>query len=335
MTRITVPVRAPEFPDDIAWLQGGRLTMAGLRSNPVLIDFWDYTCVNCLRTIPYLREWHSRYANYGLVIVGVHSPEFAFAHEKGYVARAVEQLAIEYPVVLDNNYQIWDAYCNRYWPAKYLVDKDGYVRAYHFGEGAYQKTESMIQNLLRDLSPGIDLPEVMAPIRPEDTIGAVCYRGTPELYLGHLRGRIGNAEALPDKATRYREALPEREGHAYLGGDWLLGGEALSRPKGAEEESCLYLRYSAREVNLVAYPPPAGSGSIEVVQDGHPLTEEESGADIRFDEGRSFVLIDEPRMYALVNNDTFGTHELTLAMASDEIGLFAFTFVTCVSEPSV
>jgi thiol-disulfide isomerase/thioredoxin len=330
VTRITVPVRAPEFPSDVTWLQGGPLTMHDLRGRPVLIDFWDYTCVNCLRTIPYLKEWHARYAPHGLVIIGVHAPEFAFARERGYVARAVKDLGIEYPIVLDNSHAIWDAYANRYWPAKYLVDKDGYVRAYHFGEGAYEEVESQIQSLIKEASPDAELPEIMPPMREEDRPGAVCYRGTPEVYLGYGRGRIGNSDVSPDKAARYHEELTERDGYAYLAGDWLLGKESLSRPEGAGGESNLYLRYAAKEVNLVVYPPRQ-PGKIELLQDGHPLPAEDAGADVRFEDGRSVITVDQPRMYILVNNREFGTHDLTLSTASDGVGLYAFTFVTCVA----
>lgn len=330
MTRITVPVRAPEFPSDVTWLQGGPLTMHDLRGRPVLIDFWDYTCVNCLRTIPYLKEWHARYSPHGLVIIGVHAPEFAFARERGYVARAVTDLGIEYPVVLDNSHAIWDAYANRYWPAKYLVDKDGYVRAYHFGEGAYEEVESQIQSLIKEASPDAELPEVMPPMREEDKPGAVCFRGTPELYLGYARGRIGNSDVWPDKAARYHEELTERDDHAYLAGDWLLGKESLSRPEEPTGESSLYLRYSAKEVNLVVYPPRQ-PGRMEFLQDGHPLPAEDAGADVRFEDGRSVVIVDQPRMYMLVNNREFGMHDLSLSTTSDGIGLYAFTFVTCVA----
>ena len=331
MTTISVPVRAPEFPPDVTWLQGGPLSMADLRGRPVLIDFWDYTCVNCLRTIPYLKEWHQRYGPLGLVIIGVHSPEFTFAREPGYVGRAVRDLGIEYPIVLDNSYAIWDAYANRYWPAKYLVDKDGYVRAYHFGEGAYEDVESRIQALIKEARPDADLPPVMAPVREEDRPGAVCYRGTPELYLGYDRGRIGNADLSPDRSARYEEELTERDGYAYLAGDWLIGKESLSRPDGAGGESKLYLRYEAKEVNLVAHPPSRQPGKIELLQDGHPLPPEDAGADLRFEDGRSFIVVDQPRMYMLVNNREFGTHDLSLTTTDDGIALYAFTFVTCVS----
>jgi len=330
VTRITVPVRAPEFPSDVTWLQGGPLTMHDLHGRPVLIDFWDYTCVNCLRTIPYLKKWHVRYAPHGLAIIGVHAPEFAFARERDYVARAVKDLGIEYPILLDNSYAIWDAYANRYWPAKYLVDTNGYVRFYHFGEGAYEEVEGQIQSLIKEASLDAKLPEIMPPMREEDKPGAVCHRGTPELYLGYARGRIGNTDVWPDKAASYREEMTERDGYAYLAGDWLLGKESLSRPEGATGESKLYLRYAAKEVNLVIYPPRQ-PGRVELLQDGRPLPAEDAGPDVRFEEGRSAVTIDQPRMYMLVNNREFGTHDLSLSTTSDGIGLYAFTFVTCVA----
>jgi thiol-disulfide isomerase/thioredoxin len=331
VTRISVPVRTPEFPGDVTWLQGGPLRMQELRGRPVLIDFWDYTCVNCLHTIPYLKEWNVRYSPYGLVIIGVHSPEFAFARERGYVARAVGDLGIEYPVLLDNSYSLWDAYANRYWPAKYLIDKDGYLRAYHFGEGAYEEVEGLLQSLIREVSPEAKLPPVMPAMREEDKPGAVCYRGTTDLYLGYSRGRIGNADVWPDKPARYREELTERDGYAYLAGEWLLGKESLTRPEGVEGESRLFLRYSAKEVNLVAYPPRQ-PGKLELLQDGHPLAPEDAGEDVTFEDARSVVIVDQPRMFMLVNNREFDTHDLSISTASDGMGLYAFTFVTCVAE---
>ena len=148
------PVHAPEFPPNVTWLQGGPLKMADLRGRPVLIDFWDYTCLNCLRTLPYVKEWHRRYSSLGLQVVGVHAPEFSFAREHNNVVKAVREQGIEYPVVLDNEYAIWQAYANRYWPAKYLVDAQGYIRGYHHGEGAYRETEEALQALLRESFPG-------------------------------------------------------------------------------------------------------------------------------------------------------------------------------------
>jgi thiol-disulfide isomerase/thioredoxin len=262
------PVRAPEFPPDVAWLQGGPLKMADLRGRPVLIDFWDYTCVNCLRTLPYVREWHRRYGSLGLTVVGVHAPEFSFAHNADHVRRAVAEHAIEYAVVVDNDYAVWQAYANRYWPAKYLVDGEGYLRYYHFGEGGYAETEGAIQVLLRDAFPQIILPDLMAPVRDEDKPGAVCYRVTPELYLGYQRGRIGNTSGLePDKPATYRGLGKHAEGHFYLEGDWLLGAESVARPVGATGESRLHVKYMAKEVNLVIAPPLAGGdATLQLLQ---------------------------------------------------------------------
>src|SRR3990172_4311841 len=162
------PVRAQEFPTGVTWLQGGPLRLTDLRGRPVLIDFWDYTCLNCLRTLPYLKEWHRRYGSLGLTIVGVHAPEFSFAHNGEHVRRAVAERGLAYPIALDNDYAIWQAYANRYWPAKYLIDQEGYLRYYHFGEGAYGETEGAIQTLLREAMPEILLPGLMAPVRDTD-----------------------------------------------------------------------------------------------------------------------------------------------------------------------
>ena len=148
------PVRAPEFPQNVNWIQGGPKTMAELKGRVVLIDFWDYTCVNCINTLPYVKEWHKRYADAGLVIIGVHAPEFSFAHNGDHVRASVAEHGLEYPIVQDNDYAIWQAYANRYWPAHYLINHEGYLTYYHFGEGAYAETEEAIQKALETLMLG-------------------------------------------------------------------------------------------------------------------------------------------------------------------------------------
>jgi thiol-disulfide isomerase/thioredoxin len=335
MTEEQGPVRAPEFPQNVTWLQGGPLSLAGLRGNPVLIDFWDYTCLNCLRTLPYLKEWHRRYAEHGLTIIGVHAPEFSFARNGEHVQRAVRELGIEYPVVLDNDYAIWQVYANRYWPAKYLVDHEGYLRYYHFGEGAYGETEQAIQTLLKQRTPDLLLPGLMEPVRDEDRPGAVCYRVTPELYLGYQRGRIGNtAGIVPDRPATYRDLPKHAEGFFFLEGDWLLSGEHVARPVGASGPSRLHVRYMAKDVNLVAHPPiHGGPARIELLHDGAPVAAEDAGEDARVEDGKAVVTVDTPRMYRLLSNRDMDTRELTLVTESDGVMLFAFTFTTaCVAE---
>jgi thiol-disulfide isomerase/thioredoxin len=321
------PVRAPEFPPEVTWLQGGPLRLADLRGKPVLIDFWDYTCLNCLRTLPYVREWYRRYGPIGLTVVGVHAPEFSFARESGNVLRAVREHDVQYPVVLDNDYAIWQAYANRYWPAKYLLDGNGYLRYYHFGEGAYAQTEEAIQLLLKESFPQLLLPGIMEPVREEDRPGAACYRVTPELYLGYQRGAIANTNIVPDQAHTYRDPGKHMDAHAYLDGDWLLAGEYLARPAGASAESRLTLPYMAKDVNLVIHPPTFGGAAIfNVLQDGRPIATEDAGADVV----AGVLTIDAPRMYRLVANREIDRHELTLATTSDGVALYAFTFTSCV-----
>jgi thiol-disulfide isomerase/thioredoxin len=327
------PVRAPDLPPGVTWLQGGPLSLAELRGRPLLVDFWDYTCLNCLRTLPYVKEWHRRYAEHGLAVVGVHAPEFSFAHNVDHVRRAVAEQGLEYPIVIDNDYAIWQAYANRYWPAKYLVDREGYLRYYHFGEGAYQETESEVQALLREAFPQIVLPGLLDPVREEDMPGAVCYRVTPELYLGYQRGRIGNTAGIVlDKPATYRDLDKHAEGYFFLEGDWMLTAEMVARPVGAAGESCLHVKYMAKEVNLVIQPPLAGGDAhIELLQDGSLLAAEDAGADVRIEDGGAFVYLDTPRMYRLVSNREIDTHELTLVTTSDGVSLYAFTFGSCVA----
>lgn len=326
------PVRAPEFPASVVWLQGGPLKMSDLRGRPVLIDFWDYTCINCIHTLPYLNEWHRRYAPLGLTIVGVHAPEFSFARDRGNVERAVREHRIEYPVALDNEYAIWQLYANRYWPAKYLVDGQGYIRGYHHGEGAYRETEEALQALLRESFPEILLPGLMDALRDEDKEGAVCYRVTPELYIGYQRGIVGNvADVVPDKASTYRDPGKHMDGAAYLDGDWLLAGEYLARPAGASGESRITIPYMAKDVNIVVHPPTyGGAATISVLQDGAPIAAEDAGADVVAGGATAIVTVDAPRMYRLVSNREIDHHELTLVTTSDGVAMYAFTFTSCV-----
>ena len=183
-------VRAPEIGR--VWLNSTPLSFRQLRGRVVLVDFWDYTCVNCIRTLPYVQAWHERYRDKGLTVIGVHTPEFTFAQYESNVERGIREFGLTYPIVIDSNREIWKAFANRYWPTKYLLDKEGYLRFGHFGEGGYGECEQVIQELLREIDPSLELPALMEPLREEDHVGAVCYRASGELYLGNRRGRIGN-----------------------------------------------------------------------------------------------------------------------------------------------
>ena len=323
MPQISETVLAPELEGG-NWIQHGPVVLKELRDKAVvLVDFWDYTCVNCIRTLPYVVEWNRRYAKSGLVIVGVHAPEFSFAREGSHVAEAVARFGLEYPIVLDNEYAIWRAYSNRFWPAKYLIDAKGRIRYYHFGEGSYQETEVAIQGLLRELSPTVSLPSPMEPMRDTDQPGAVCYRVTPELYLGHARGQFGNPEGvMRDRAHDYRDVGPHVEGMSYLGGRWRVEQESS---RAEAPGAAISLRYTAKDVNLVMAPPEGASVRLEIVLDGA----QRAGDDVKFEGERGFVTVDQPRMYSLVANDAVVSGAITLRAEQAGVSVYAFTFISC------
>jgi len=332
MTQEQAKVHAPDLVGGY-WVNGEPVSMPAQKGKVVLIDFWDYTCVNCIRTLPYVAEWHRRYVDKGLVVVGVHAPEFSFGKELDGVSAAIEDLGIEYPVVMDNGLAIWQAYANRYWPAKYLVDREGYVRYYHFGEGNYRETEEVVQGLLREIDSEVELPEPMSPVRDSDGPGAVCYRVTPELYLGFQRGQIGNPTGyVPSSSNTYKDPGMHAEGYVYLSGDWRADEEYVMKPYGSETESAVAIRYMSKEVNLVMNPLLGSACRAYLTQDEAPLAKEDAGEDVKFeDDGRAYVEVDKPRMYRLIDNREIGTHDLTLSTTSPGLALYAFTFVSCVA----
>jgi len=265
--------------DARTWLNSEPLTATSLRGRVVLVDFWTYSCVNWLRTLPYVSAWHERYRDRGLVVVGAHAPEFGFEHDLGNVRRAVAELGVRYPVVIDNDFAVWRAFENHYWPAVYLVDGDGRVRFQHFGEEAYDETERAIQQAL-----GVDEP--IADVEAGGLSEAADWAGlhSPETYLGRER-RDGRVDGHPRTLKLNRWALT---------GAWSVSGEAAKL--GAAGGAIAY-RFQARDVNLVLAPPAAGeSVRFTVLIDGEPpgehhgLDADSSGAGTVF----------EPRMYQLV-----------------------------------
>ncbi|MFQ5662503.1 MAG: redoxin domain-containing protein [Terriglobia bacterium] len=324
---------APEIGQN--WINSPGLTLTQLRGRVGLIDFWDYTCVNCLRTLPYLIEWDQRYRDNGLTVIGVHAPEFTFARRAQLVAQAVKELGIAYPVVLDNDYQIWRAFANRCWPAKYLIDKDGFVRFFHFGEGAYPETEAAIQELLREINPRVKLPPLLPPLRETDRPGTVCYPATPELYLGYHRGRVGNGEGFQrDTAADYKLPQDVPTDVFSLEGRWAARPEFLeSATKDGQKPARLLLPYLAKEINLVMAPARANEFTVQVGQEGAPVPPADAGEDIEFTPGgESIVRVREPKMYRLVANAAFGPRRLELEVPHPGLGLYAFTFVSCPAD---
>lgn len=320
-----MPLRVPELASG-TWVQGPEVSIAFARGAVVLVDFWESTCVNCLRTLPYLKAWHERYARRGLVVVGVHTPEFEVTADPAVVRAAVAAEGIPYPVLLDAGKATWERFANKFWPSKYLADARGYLRYEHVGEGAYGETEAWIQRLLREAGEQAPMPEPLAPLRVEDAPGAVCHPATRELQLGWHRGKLLAAEGYrPGEEVRHapRES-PAPPGMLAARGLWRHEAEYLeAREAGAELE----LACDAAGVNLVA----AGEGGeLEVEVDGAPVAPAERGADLAEHDGRTVARWDRPRLLRLVDSGTFRRRLVTLRFRSPGARAYAVSFGSCV-----
>lgn len=324
-------VRAPEIGR--VWLNSTPLSIRQLRGRVVLVDFWDYTCVNCIRTLPYVQAWHERYGDKGLTVIGVHTPEFTFAQYESNVERGIREFGLTYPIVIDSDREIWKAFANRYWPTKYVLDQEGYLRYAQFGEGGYAECEQVIQELLREIDTAVQLPPLMEAVREEDQAGAVCCRATGELYLGYGRGRMGNEGGFKEgKIDDYSFAGSMEENLFYADGRWASTAEYFEAVENGAHT--LRLKYEAAAVNLVMARPHVPYAEVVVLQDGKPLTHKQATRDTRFRPAvgagqESFLVVDSARMYFLLDNHEFGAHELELR-CSPGVAAFAFTFTSCV-----
>jgi len=319
-----------DFSGASAWLNvPGPVTPADLRGKVVLVDFWEYSCINCLRTLPYLREWYKRYRDDGFVIVGVHTPEFGFTGDKKNVQGAAQRLDVTWPVALDDDYAIWKRYGVNEWPTELLFDQSGALVESSAGEGGYQKTEAAIQSLLRKSDPGLAMPALMA-LLPQDNYlkpGAVCYPQTPEILIENRP--VGNPSRFGDPSSdlNYNDrGTTHADGGIYLDGYWHATKQALVFGGGG---GYIAVPYHAIQVNAVIVPT-GGAGRVRVVQDGKPVAREDAGPDLRFDaEGTSYVTVDAPRAYDLLTNQKFAEHELRLYPDRVGLGFFDFAFESC------
>jgi thiol-disulfide isomerase/thioredoxin len=324
---ISVPLHAPELAPGL-WVQGPEVTLRAERGRVVLVDFWESTCLNCLRTLPYLKTWHQRYAGRGLAIVGVHTPEFDLSADPALVAAAVRDEGIPYPVLLDADRATWDRFANHYWPSRYLIDARGYLRYERFGEGAYGETEDWIQRLLREAGDTAPMPGILEPVRAEDRPGAVCHPATRETHLGFHRGRLLAAEGYrPGEEVWHRNREEETPPGMFAArGRWLHEAEFLeSREPGAE----LDLVCDAAGVNLVLAP----AGELEIEVDGAPVAAGERGADVVERDGRTFAVWERGRLVRLVDSAEFRRRRLVLRFPRAGARAYAFSFSTCVSPP--
>jgi thiol-disulfide isomerase/thioredoxin len=310
--------RLPGFDGATEWLNSPPLTAAELRGKVVLVDFWTYTCINWLRTLPYIRAWAEKYKEHGLVTIGVHTPEFSFEHEVDNVRWATQDMSVEYPVAIDSDYAVWSAFDNHYWPALYFVDAEGQIRHHHFGEGAYEQSEAMIQQLLGD-----DSGLVSVAGRGAEAAADWTSLKSPENYLGHDRTEnfASPGGAVLNERRVYAAPARLKLNQWALSGEWTMESEATVVN---ERNGQITNRFHARDLHLVMGPatgePPV---RFRVLIDG-----ESPGAahgDDVDELGRGTAT--EQRLYQLIRQrDRIAEHTFEITFLDPGVEVYAFTF---------
>jgi len=302
------PTPAPELQGLTNWINSPPLTITQLKGKVVLVDFWTYSCINCIRTLPYIEKWYQAYHGKGLVIIGVNTPEFAFEHNPANVQAAVKKDGIAYPVALDNNYSTWDAYNNDSWPADYLIDRDGNIRYVSLGEGDYDKTEKAIQLLLGVNSP-LQTPGGTVPITQDQT---------PETYFGTNRAQnYTGTPTLNNGTSDFRQAATLSQNKWTLGGSWQITSEAITSNSNA---STLTFRVNAKDVYMVAAAgSTAPSQAVAVSLPGNAA--EQYGSDV----SNGQAVVDSSRLYHIVSLKQASSTTVTLTVPKG-VSLYTFTF---------
>jgi thiol-disulfide isomerase/thioredoxin len=317
---------APEFKGITSYINTNGTKLSDLKGKVVLVDFWTYSCINCIRTLPYLVDWNQKYSDKGLVIVGIHSPEFEFEKNIDNVKQAVARFGIKYPVLLDNDHGTWNAYQNNYWPRKYLVDSEGYIRYDHIGEGGYAETENAIRNLLAERSnqqgletTNLNQTKLIVPNTPSVDLNQI---KTPELYFGYqyARSQLGNIEGFnPEKTVNYTIPSSNLDTNViYLQGLWKNNPDnmELVGPDGK-----ITLVFSAKSVNIVA----GGKGQVTVREDGNGVQTNNSSKGNDTDaEGK--LSIDGQRLYNIADNTNYGNHHIDIDAKGPGFKIYTFTF---------
>jgi thiol-disulfide isomerase/thioredoxin len=319
--RLPVEGELPSFGGATGWLNSPPLAPAGLRGKVVLVNFWTYTCVNWLRQFPYVRAWAAKYSDAGLVVIGVHTPEFSFEHDLGNVRREVQDLKVDYPVAIDNDYAVWQAFDNHYWPALYFADTAGRIRHHHFGEGEYQQSEMVLQQLLAEAGSDAGHDVVSVEARGAEAPADWAALRSPETYAGYERTEnfASPGGAVPGRRHSYQAPAELRLNHWALSGEWTMEEEAATLNEAGGQ---IAYRFHARDVNLVMGPAsPDISVPFQVLIDGQPPGAAH-GADVD-DQGHGTVT--GPRLHQLIRQPgriTDRTAEITFL----EPGVQAYSF---------
>lgn len=314
----------PPLDGAVQWLNSPPLTAQALKGKVVLVDFWTYSCINCLRTLPYVKAWAEKYRDQGLVVIGVHAPEFAFERNVGNVTKAMKDLGITYPVAIDNDYKIWRAFNNEYWPAHYFADAQGRIRYHHFGEGDYAESERVIQQLLREagaakVADGLINASAEGVQRAPDMNEVL----SPETYVGYQRSEhfVPETSLVPDKSTTYNPPSQLALNDWSLGGQWTVGSE---RATSSAPASRIVYRFHARDLHLVLGPAADGKPvRFKVLIDGK-APGDAHGTDVAPDGSGS---VTEQRLYQLVRQpDGVTDRTFSIEFLDPGVSAYAFTF---------
>lgn len=316
------PAAMPSLTGATQWLNSQPLNPEMLRGKVVLVDFWTYSCINCLRTLPYLKAWNEKYRAQGLVIIGVHAPEFAFEKDRHNVEQAVRDLGLTYPVAMDNQYAIWNAFKNEYWPAHYLIDAQGRIRHQHFGEGAYRETEQMIRALLKEAGQLATADEPVQVAGAGATLAAADMERSPETYLGYARQQnlASPEQVIQNVAVQYSSPRALKLNQWGLSGKWLISDEAAALQASGGAVS---YRFRGRDLHLVLGSQSGKPVRFKVTLDGF-APGLDHGADI---DAQGFGVIREQRLYQLIRQSgKIAVHTFRIEFLDADAEAFAFTF---------
>lgn len=323
---------APDFKNIKAWINSPPLSMFQLRKRIVLLDFWTYSCVNCRRTLPFLKMLHEKYSDKGLLIIGIHTPEFEFEKSLENVKKAVEREGIKYPVALDSENTTWKLYGNMYWPRRALVNGRGKIVLEQVGEEGFTELELKIIEMLHEMGVRADwtIEKDMKVSREERLMNyAKMQRRTPEIYLGWERNQgFGNSQVcIPKSCVHFIDRGDHKDNVVYLQGDWIQQKESLKHE--GNDTGYVVLKYTAKSVNAVLKPHlDGGRFRVYIYLDGKPLDRSIAGRDVKIHKAdkRSYIDVDHPDMFELVETDTIQTHEIKLETDDDQFEIFTFTF---------
>lgn len=307
---------APAFAPTTQWLNTPKpLTLQDLKGKVVLVDFWTYTCINCIRTLPHITSWYDKYQNQGFVVIGVHTPEFAFEQNTGNVENAIKQDNIHYPVVQDNNYATWNNYQNNYWPAEYLIDQSGTIRRTDFGEGEYDQMEMAIQTLLKDGGHNVNTSLDTNPdLTPQGTISPETYLGTDRMQYYYPYGNVGQNGQQTFTLT---PSIPQNS--FSLGGQWNITGASATTGK----DATLNYHFVAADVYITLQPGSSSNEQIKIYLDGKPIDASQAGQDVE----NGVVTLDGARLYSIVDlQGQTEDHTVTFAFQTPGVQVFTLTF---------